>query len=316
MMSTNLQKIDLKRVLIYCAFAFGLSWPIALVIYQNGGLSNSVELAPGVPLYMMLLLGYMATPALAHILTRLVTREGWKNLGLRPKVKQGWRSWLAAWFGPVVLILLGTAVFYLIFPQYFDPKLGRLAETLEASGVSTSGLGITIQMLLVMNVIQAVFLSPLVNALPVLGEEFGWRAYLQPKLMPLSPRKALVITGIIWGLWHAPIIAMGYNYGNFEQNTYFGAPWNGILMMTLASIWLGIFLGWLTIKGKSVWPAVIAHGSLNGLAAVSLYLSQGEPPLLLGPTALGVIGGAGFILAAVVLYLTPKALEPAAEPEK
>jgi membrane protease YdiL (CAAX protease family) len=315
-MSTKLQNIDLKRVPIYCAFAFGLSWPIALIIQQNGGLFNSVELAPGIPMYSVLLIGYMATPALAHILTRIVTREGWKNVGLRPKFKQGWRYWLAAWFGPLVLILVGTAIFFLVYPKYFDPALGRLEETLAASDVAASDLGMPLQVMLIVNVIQAVLIAPVINAIPVLGEEFGWRAYLQPKLMPLGSRRALVITGIIWGLWHAPVIAMGYNYGNFEKNSYFGAPWSGILMMTLAAIWIGIFLGWVTIKGKSVWPAVIAHGSLNGLAAVSLYLSQGEPPLLLGPTALGLIGGVGFILVAIVLFLKPKALEPAGEPEQ
>jgi membrane protease YdiL (CAAX protease family) len=30
------------------------------------------------------------------------------------------------------------------------------------------------------------------------GEEFGWRGYLLPKLMPLGRWKAYVLVGIIW----------------------------------------------------------------------------------------------------------------------
>lgn len=38
------------------------------------------------------------------------------------------------------------------------------------------------------------------------------------------------ITGVIWGLWHAPAIVMGHNYGM----GYAGFPIAGILIMTLA----------------------------------------------------------------------------------
>ena len=36
------------------------------------------------------------------------------------------------------------------------------------------------------------------------AKELGWRGYLLPKLMPLGEKKALLISGLIWGLWHAP----------------------------------------------------------------------------------------------------------------
>ena len=48
----------------------------------------------------------------------------------------------------------------------------------------------------------AVLIAPLINSIPILGEEFGWRAYLQPKLMPLGGRTAILLTGVIWGVWH------------------------------------------------------------------------------------------------------------------
>lgn len=127
--------------------------------------------------------------------------------------------------------------------------------------------------------------------------------------MFLEARKPQIIPLIIWDLWHAPIIALGYNYGNFEGNAYFGAPWTGIIMMTITCIWLSIFLGWTMIKSKSVWPAVIGHASLNGLASVSLIVSKGTSPLLIGPSAVGLLGGVRFMLVAIYIWFKSNELE-------
>ncbi|MEN6349562.1 MAG: CPBP family intramembrane glutamic endopeptidase [Syntrophomonas sp.] len=46
-----------------------------------------------------------------------------------------------------------------------------------------------------------------INIIPTLGEELGWRGYLLPKLrMLLSDRAALIVTGLIWGVWHLPCV--------------------------------------------------------------------------------------------------------------
>jgi uncharacterized protein len=296
--------VDTRRVWLYCAIAFLPAYLIALVVFLTGGLVDSPPIAEGLNLAFLLLIVYMLTPALAHILTRLITREGWNNLYLRPKLKRGWRYWLLAWFGTPALMGLGMLVYFLLFPQYFDPELTVLREMLVSSGFDLDTLQMPLAMLLLIQTLQGVILAPILNAIPIFGEEFGWRAYLQPKLMPLGPRKALVVTGIIWGLWHAPIIAMGYNYGNFDPN-YWGAPWSGIVMMTLGTIWLGIFFGWLTLKADSVWPAVIGHAVLNGTAAISLFMARGTPLMLLGPTPVGLIGGVGFIAVALLIFLIP-----------
>ena len=57
-------------------------------------------------------------------------------------------------------------------------------------------------------------MSPIVNIIACLGEEVGWRGFLLPNLLEkFTPIKATLLTGFIWGVWHAPMIAMGYNYG-------------------------------------------------------------------------------------------------------
>jgi len=153
--------------------------------------------------------------------------------------------------------------------------------------------------------VTALLIAPLINAIPILGEEFGWRAYLQPKLMPLGGRKTMVWMGIIWGLWHAPIIAMGHNYGL----DYPGAPWLGILAMTWFTFVFGTFLGWATLRAGSVWPAVIGHGALNGIAGIYLFFTQGNPNLVLGPVVVGFVGSLGIAVVALIILLRRGALD-------
>lgn len=300
--------MDKKRIWIYLAFAFGISWLTALVIYLTGGLQNSplIDLG-GTQLslaYILLATIYMFGPALAHILTRLITREGSANLFLTPKFDRGrWVFWLLAWFLPGLLTILGAAIFFALFPAYYDPDLGLLRQQLAAAGSTTT---VSPWLIVISQTIQAILLAPLLNAIATFGEEFGWRAYLQPKLMPLGARKAVLLTGLIWGVWHWPVILMGYNYGL----DYFGAPVLGPLAMVWFTLALGVIFGWLSVKAQSVWPAVIAHGALNGIAAIGILLVKGNPSSLLGPAPTGVIGGLAMILLAVILLLNPKSFSP------
>ena len=60
----------------------------------------------------------------------------------------------------------------------------------------------------------AVVLGGVINIVPTFGEEWGWRGYLVPKMASrLHIVPTLLITGVIWGVWHAPLTALGHNYG-------------------------------------------------------------------------------------------------------
>jgi len=295
--------IDRRRVTVFLAFAYGIAWAFALVVYLTGGLVNSPVLIPALNVTLatvLLALGVMWAPAIAHILTRLVTREGWGDVGLRPNLRRGWPYWLAAWFLPGILTLVGMIAFFALFPTFFDPSLGAIMQLLPP------GDSIDPWVLAVAQLVQAMLIAPLINGFFTFGEEFGWRAYLQPKLMPLGGRTAILLVGLIWGLWHAPIIAMGHNYG-FD---YPGAPWSGILMFVWIAVLFAALLGWVTVRGGSVWPAVIGHGAINGIAGLGVLFVQGQPNPLLGPLPVGVIGSLGFAVAAAIIFASRRALAP------
>jgi membrane protease YdiL (CAAX protease family) len=295
--------LETRRIIIFIALAFGIAWLCALAVYLTGGIVDSPELIPdsGITLSAVLLAGgYMWAPAWAHVLTRLVTREGWKDAYMRRR-QGGWPYWIAAWFIPSAMTILGGALFFAVFPQYFDASLGPLREALVQAGRAIPD---ALWPLVMVQTLSAVAAAPLMNGLFAFGEEFGWRAYLQPKLMPLGARRTILLAGLIWGVWHWPLIAMGYNYGP----EYPGAPWLGMLMMVWVTIGLGTFLGWLTIRAGNVWPAVIGHAAINGIGSLAAVCLKGNPNLLLGPYPLGIVGSAAWALLTLALLLWPGAL--------
>ena len=307
-MSTIMEKTN-RNIWVFLMFAFGISWAIALVIYLTGGLVNSPELVEGtgVTLALVLLASvYMWGPALAHIITRLITKMGWENAFIKPYFKKGWPFWLIGWFGPGILTLIGAGLFFVIIPAAFDPQFTIVTSQLKSAGVSRDLIN---PVLFVLGQTAIAFLlAPILNFLATFGEEFGWRAFLVPALTKFGRKKSLIISGIIWGVWHWPVIAMGHNYGL----DYPGFPWLGLLAMVWFTISAGILFGWLTLKAESVWPAVLAHGALNGIAAIGLLFIKGPFSMLLGPTPAGLIGALPFTILSAVILLTTKEEQPAA----
>ena len=288
-----MKTLDHKRIWIFLSLAYAIAWAAGLAIALTGGLANSPQLAPGISLALVLTAGvYMWAPALAHILTRILTREGWSDTGLRPHFKRGWKYVLAAWLLPALLTVVGGAIFFALFPAYFDPSLGTVRQILAAYGLTAT---MTPLLFILAQLFNGIVAGPIINSLFTFGEEFGWRSYLLPKLLPLGPRRAMLISGVIWGVWHWPIIAMGHNYG-FD---YPGAPWAGMLMMVWFTLGVGTVLSWLTLRAGSVWPAVIGHAAVNAITGLPVLFMQGEPSTLLGPMSTGFIASLGWTALAV-----------------
>ena len=108
------------------ALAVGIPWTAALVLYLTLGATDLIKAA------MLANLIFISTPALANVATRLITREGWGRLWLWPKFRRGWPFYLAAILLPFLATIVGGAIFYLVFPQFFDPNLGEVRKLLRS----------------------------------------------------------------------------------------------------------------------------------------------------------------------------------------
>lgn len=57
------------------------------------------------------------------------------------------------------------------------------------------------------------------------------------------------------------------------------------------------------MKSESVWPAVIGHGALNGIASIGVLFLVKNPPALLGPYPTGLVGMIPFLIAGIFILL-------------
>lgn len=287
----------MKKIGIFLALTFILTWSVFLGLWLNGGLQN--------PLVSYILPGCMLIPAISAVITTFVTKEKLKDLWIKPNFKGHIRYYLIAWLLPAFLIIFGGIIYYLVFPSNYDSNMTFMVSQLKKQYVSLKvsvPSDATIKMMLFSEVGIALFLSPILNFIPCLGEELGWRGYLLPNFCKkYSALTAVLFTGVIWGVWHAPLIAMGYNYGL----GYPSAPFGGILAMIFFCVLAGSLFGYLAIKVNSCIPTVIGHGMINGFASVpTMFLAISNPNIFVGPALTGVLGGSGFILAgAVCMYL-------------
>ncbi len=296
-MTNQEKKAATKRILLFILFAFAVAWALFLTI-PLAGLQTSGSFAA-----VALLTCAMFAPALASILTRLVTKEGFKDMWLLPRFKGNIKTYLLVFFGPTVMILLSSVLYFVLFPASFDRNLTTLTSMLQTSGAGA----MPAQLMLAISLAQMILIGPVINLLPTMGEELGWRGYLLPKLRGMvSDRAALVITGLIWGVWHAPIIAVGHNYGT----DYTGYPWVGILTMIVFCVSLGIIEGYFTIRVGSALPAGIIHSAVNAGAALPMMLMIGDYNPILGPSIAGLIGGLPMLVVAVVLFIKSDGRRP------
>ena len=289
--------MEKKRIVIYVALAYGLAWALWFaVVYpmvNGGGLGTSMQLA---------IAAGMFAPAIAAALTRLITKEGFKDAWIKPRAfKKTWRYYVLAWFGPLVLVLAGAALYFLINPADFDPSMSyviqAMREQAEAMGVEMNIDDEAIRLTQIASLATLV-IAPAINAVTCFGEEWGWRGYLLPHLLErFSLPVTLLVSGIIWGIWHAPITVLGHNYGL----GYAGYPFTGIAAMCLFCIVLGVFMSYITLRTGSCLPAVFAHGMVNGSAAAGIIFSATGGNPFVGPAPTGILGGAFFIVAAIFM---------------
>jgi len=295
----------MKRVWVFLAVTFGLTWglliPAGIVLgtFEHGETSSATMFA----LIAVSMFFPLAGALVANFTGPL---EGRIDLGFQPFVKRNAKAYLAAWFTPAVLALLGCIVFFALNPQWFDPTMDSYLEVAAISaGVPVDQIPeppMPIPALVGLSVVAALTVAPFMNMIPAFGEELGWRGMLFPALSEhLSPRAAALVSGVIWGLWHAPAIAMGHNYGM----GYAGFPFAGIATMILSCTALGCWLAYLRMRSGSVWPCALAHGAFNAVANIGVvFCTVGQG--LLGPSPLGLVAGIPvFALGAVCLFRLP-----------
>jgi len=142
-------------------------------------------------------------------------------------------------------------------------------------------------------VVNGILAGVTVNAIFAFGEELGWRGFLQNEFGYMGPWKSSAIIGAIWGFWHAPLIVQGYNFPDH--------PYVGVVLMVIATTFLGIIISYLTKRSGTILTAAFFHGVFNAAAGLLYILTGGYTAIWHGP--FGVIAIVVYATVAGLLYL-------------
>lgn len=239
-------------------------------------------------LYLTLL---MFTPAVSVLLTKLITHESTNRKQLIMALSRKNKKYLImAYFGTSLLAFGGAMIYFILFPNDFDPLHSILANKWQLTGSNSyfSQLAVMIPL--------AILINPIGGLLQCFGEEFAWRGFLLPALTKsLGQFKAVLLSGFIWGIWHAPIILTGFNYGSEH-------PLLGVCAMIIFCMTISGLTSWFYFKTGSIWPSVFFHASLNAIDKFKpsqLFMNHQANPFI-GPDLIGIIGGSLLIVVSLI----------------
>jgi len=261
--SVDLRKTIMKNkntlwFYLIIVFISNCTWQLA--IFFTGGIDS--KLFPFV----------MWFPGIVAIVFRLITKEGFRNVGW------GLGKW--GYILPAILLpamVTVTCIFLLSTLKWaawsdlffvFHDGMVDIPEVPMILGNHTQGI-----VFFALNFGLSLGFQTVIGSLFTFGEEFGWQGYLMQKLLgKYGLNRGLVILGVVWGYWHLPIILMGYNFPN---HPVLGA----LLLMPLSTIFIGIFQAWLYLSSKSIWMPMLAHAAANLTAPIlfsGMVMNQDE----------------------------------------
>ena len=285
------------RIALYIVFTFVITYVYEYFFIMKYLMNNPNESIASISLRLAIV---MIMPSIGVIFTRVFTGEGFSDLYIKFDLKnKKFLYYIVAWFLPSVLTILGAVLYFGIFRSEFSWDMEYFMDICRKRG-ETGYSADDLRNIIISQTVTAIFLGPVLNCITCFGEEWGWRGYLLPKLLKkFRIGNALIIEGIVWGLWYAPIIVMGYNYGL----GYVAYPYLGIFAMCIFCFVIGTIFSFFTIRTGSCIPSVIAHGAFNSICSMAIYFTKTGGNSLLGPSPVGLIGGAFFIICAIVCYL-------------
>lgn len=222
--------MEQKHVFRFLIVTFLLSFTFEAYVISIGG----IRTWPQSTLILMWI------PGVVSLLYRFFTKIGFSDVGFKLGKFKYWA--LAAG----VPLLIATVSNLLCWATGINEFVPYPEEILKKVGVtSIAGL---------------IFLKYpwwlLWGNINALGEELGWRGFLIPKLIHFKMRHPFIVSGIIWGIWHYPLIL----WGGYATSEY---PIISVLLFTVMIIYAGVFVAWLRMKSGSVWVAMFYHACHN-----------------------------------------------------
>ncbi len=110
------------------------------------------------------------------------------------------------------------------------------------------------------------------------GEEYGWRGFLLHQLIfRIGPCQATVVTGLVWALWHLPLVYVLATLSGVEHPLWL------MLIQGLAVFLFSFVFAHAYLLAYSIWPPVLLHYIWNVYNPIVLgNIYQNEPGIMVG----------------------------------
>ena len=223
----------------------------------------------------------MWTPAAASVVARLALHEGFADVSFRFGGRRGWRAIGLALLVPIIVGVFAYGIAWTTGLVQFRPQ----PISLVASFVGETASRVVV---LLVNLLVAATIVTIFSARTAAGEEIGWRGYMLTRLIDAGVPAPILVSGLIWGTWHVPLILGG---------VYLAGPppaLAALLWMATATA-LSFVFAKLRFETGSVWPAITLHAAWNAIIQTAFDPASG------GRTAALWIGESGILVVLTVI---------------
>jgi membrane protease YdiL (CAAX protease family) len=223
----------------------------------------------------------MWTPVAASVVARLILREGFADVSFRIGGCRGWKAVMLALSFPIIFGLISYGIAWVTGLVHFSPQPIPMAARFV--GANSSPV-----LVFLVNLAVAATVVTILSVRTAAGEEIGWRGYMLTRLIDAGVPKPVLASGIIWGVWHVPLILGGVYLA--------GAPptLSALLWMVTATSF-GFVFARLRLETGSVWPAIALHASWNSIIQVAF------DPASTGAAAAVWVGESGILVALAMI---------------
>jgi uncharacterized protein len=249
-------------------------------LYLLGSIAGLIQPAQAATLSSLLLIPNVIGLILLIVLRLVGGKDAFASAGLAGGKA---RVWLLYGLGLVAYYGLQTFLNYIF-------KMGQVVD-LKTAFPQLAAANLPAAMLMPIMALNTVIIGPFLGLIIAFGEEYGWRGYLQTELTRLGRIRGVFLLGVIWGIWHWPIIWMGYNFP--------GQPVLGSLAMVALGIIFAYFFAYSVFKSQGVWTAAYLH-ALNNQTLSFFFMAVVSPTNILFSFGAGL---PGLVLGAIVVLL-------------
>ena len=228
----------------------------------------------------------MWIPAAASTVARLVLRDGFTDVSFRIGGSRGWKAIVLALTFPIVVGVISYGIAWTSGLVHFNPQ--PIALTARFVGNTASPFLVFMINLAVSTTVVTIF-----SVRTAAGEEIGWRGYMLTRLIDAGLPKPVLLSGVIWGLWHVPLILGG---------VYLAGPppiLSASLWMVTATAFSFVFAR-LRLATGSVWPAITLHAAWNSVIQIAFDPASTGAGATLWVGESGILVAVTMIVAAVI----------------